>query len=247
MTPEILVIREKDRFSSILVEQGFSVINFPVVKTEPLEDLSQLERCLAESEIFDGIFITSSSAAEILLAKLDESPRAFRGKFYVLGKRSDELLKKAGYETFFGAQAATAAELLKLIPATEIEGKKFLFPSGDRSLRVIPETLKTVAEVQEVVVYKTVASADVENQSVEIKEKLREAKIAAVCFFSPSGVEGFLEKFEGFRQRETKVAAIGKTTAAAALEKQLRVDFVSPKPAADDFALEFSEYLRKEL
>src|SRR5690349_6722748 len=121
MTAEILVIREKDRFSEILIESGFSVISFPVIKTIPLEDLSELENYLAEIESFDGIFITSSNAAEIVLEKLNKSRKDFQGKFYVLGKRSDVLLKNAGFKTFCSEQATTAEELLKLIPMAELQ------------------------------------------------------------------------------------------------------------------------------
>ena len=92
MTPQILVIRQPDVFSSILIEQGFSVINFPTIKTETLADLSELENYLTEIENFDGIFITSAKAAEIFASKFREAQRKFRGKFFVLGRRSADLL-----------------------------------------------------------------------------------------------------------------------------------------------------------
>jgi uroporphyrinogen III methyltransferase/synthase len=247
MSPEILVIREKDRFSLILIEQGFSVMNFPVIKTEPLEDLRELENCLQEIENFDGIFITSSKAAEIVLGKLNETKKSFQAKFYVLGKRSNDLLKAAGLETFFSDQATTAAELLELIPDAELRGKKFLSLCGNRSLRIIPERVKDVAEIKEVIVYKTVATMDNEEQFEKIGKRLKEGKIAAICFFSPSGVEGFLERFTDFSQNSIKVAAIGQTTARFAGESQLRVDLVAAKPTAEDFALELTGYLRKEV
>ncbi len=244
MPSEILVIREQDVFSSILIEQGFSVINFPVIKTETVADLSELENLLAESKTFDGIFITSAKAAKIVLAKLSEMQKTFDGKFFVLGKRSDDLLKKWGCETFFSEQATTAEELLSLIPKEELKNKRFLFPCGNRSLRTIPEALKNSAEVREVIVYQTIAAEIDEKKLVEIKEKFRREKIAAVCFFSPTGVEGFVKKFEKFSQGKVKIAAIGRTTAQCVKENDLRANFVSTKPAANDFASEFVNYLR---
>ena len=247
MPPEILVIREKDRFSSILIEQGFSVINFPVIKTAPLADLSELENCLAEMESFDGIFITSIQAAEIVLAKLKEMRKTFRSKFFILGKRSNDLLKNAGCKTFFSEQATTAEELLNLIPKEELKNKRFLFPRGNRSLRVIPETLQNIAEVVEVIIYRTIEAEAQEEKLVEVKEKLERGKIAVVCFFSPSGVKDFLEKFENFTQGEIEIAAIGRTTARCAEENNLRVNFISAKPSASDFASELIRFLRKEI
>ncbi len=244
--PEVLVIRETDVFTTILIENGFSVTNFPTIKTEPLTDLSELENYLAKIETFDGIFITSVKAAEIVSAKLNETGKDFNGKFYVLGKRSGDLLKSCGYEIFFNEDAATVKELLSSIPKEELKNKRFLFPRGNRSLRTIPETLQNFAEVVETVVYQTIETETSDEKFIEIKEKFDCGKIDAVCFFSPSGVEEFLKKFDGFSQGKIKIAAIGQTTARFVEEKNLRVDFVSAKTSATDFAAEFTSYLRKE-
>lgn len=244
MLAEILVIREKDVFSSILIEQGFSVTNFPTIKTEPLSDLSELENHLAKIETFDGIFVTSAKATKIVLAKLNEMRKTFYGKFFVLGKRSDDLLKKSGYKTFFSEQATTANELLELIPKEELKNKRFLFPRGTRSLQTVPEMLGGLAEVVETIIYQTIEAEASDKKLIEIKENFSRGKIAAICFFSPSGVENFLEKFGNFSQGEIKIAAIGKTTARFAESRNLRTDFVSAKTTAKGFALELINYLR---
>jgi uroporphyrinogen-III synthase len=244
---EILVIREPDLFSSILIEQGSTVINFPTIKIETLDDFIELDKVLTELETFDGVFITSPNAAQPFLERLKQKQVQFGGKFYILGNRTDELLTSFDCQRFFSDEIKTASELLNAIPESELKGKKFLILRGNRSLRVIPEKLKNIAEVREVVVYKTLAPPDVEKQADEIKRKLRVRKIVAVCFFSPSGVDGFLEIFTDFSQNDTKVAVIGQTTARYAEEKQLRVDFVSSKPTAETYALELTSYLRKEI
>jgi len=241
---EILVIREKDVFTQLLIENGFSVLNFPTIKTEPLADLSELENFIAEIENFDGIFITSSKAAEIVAAKLSETGKDFKGKFYVLGKRSRDCLKKLGCQIFYSENATTAEELLKAIPKEELKNKRFLFPRGNRSLRVVPETLRNIAEVFETIVYRTTEIETDEAELLEVKEKCGRGKFDAVCFFSPSGVEEFLRKFDGFSQGEIKIAAIGQTTARCVEENNLRVDFVSAKPTAKEFANELSDFLR---
>jgi uroporphyrinogen-III synthase len=93
-------------------------------------------------------------------------------------------------------------------------------------------------------VYQTIAAETDEKKLAGIKEKFRWEKIAAVCFFSPTGVVGFLRKFEEFLQGKVKIAAIGRTTAQCVKENNLRADFVSAKPAANDFADEFVNFLR---
>ncbi len=244
MKTEILVVREKDEFTRILIEQNFSVVNLPLIKTAPLADLSELENCLENLDAFDGIFMTSSKAAEVFLEKA--KGKSFVGKFYVLGRRSEELLKAANCKTFSGDEARTAAQLLRLIPAEELKGKNFLFLRGNRSLRVVPETLEKVAKIREIVVYRTIAVEVEAEKLIEIKEKLARGKIGAICFFSPSGAEEFLKRFENFSQAEIKIAAIGETTARFVKAMDLRVDYVALKPSAKNFAADFIEYLRNE-
>jgi uroporphyrinogen-III synthase len=243
MLSEILVIRQPDVFSSILIEQGFSVINLPLIKTETIADLSELENHLAAIETFDGIFITSAKAAQIVAAKFGEARKRFRGKFFVLGKQSAESLKNLNSEIFFSKQATTAEELFRLIPEEHLQNKRFLFPCGTRSLRIVPETLSRFAQVVETIVYKTVDIKPDGKRLIEIKEKFERERIGAICFFSPSSVEDFLKKFEDFAQGEVKIAAIGQTTAQFIKENNLRADFVSTKPAANDFAFELKTYL----
>ena len=246
MNLKILVIRAEDRFSSILIERGFSVVNLPLIKSEPLEDLSELKKCLEDIENFDGIFITSANAARIVSRKLREMRNDFSGKFFILGGKSSEIMKRCGIETFFVEQAATAEEMLELIPEIEISGKHFLYPCGDRSLRVIPETLKYKAKVREVVVYKTSSIKIDEKQSDKIRNKLEKKEFAAVCFFSPSGAESFLQQFGTDVLHQTVIAAIGKTTAEYFKRHNLNVGFISSKSDAKNFAAELAAHLKKD-
>lgn len=247
MKTKILVVRDYDLFSSILIEQGFSVINFPTIKTERIADFSELDKVISEIENFDGIFITSPNAAEPFLERLRETEKNYRGKIYVLGNRTNELFKAAEIEIVFYEAAKTAAELIDLLPNNELNGKKFLYLRGNLSLRTIPEMLENLADVKELVVYKTSATETDAKQSDRIKKKLKSGKIAAACFFSPSGVEGFLEKSAEFEQSKIKIAAIGKTTAQFIKERNLRVDFIAENPTAEDFANGLINYLRKEI
>lgn len=247
MKTEILIVRDYDLFSSILVEQGFSVINFPTIKTEKLADYAELEKVIAEIENFDGIFITSPNAAEPFLEKLGETKKSYRGKIYILGNRTNELFTKASIEIVFYENAKNAAELINLIPKNELNGEKFLYLCGNRSLRIIPEMLENLAEVQELIVYKTSATEANAKESDRVKKKLEEGRIAAVCFFSPSGAESFLEQFDVSILHQTSIATIGKTTAEFFERQNLKVGFVSSKPTAENFAIELLEYLKEEI
>ncbi len=115
---------------------------------------------------------------------------------------------------------------------------------GDKSLRIIPELLKDKAVVDEVIVYRTVENLIAENSINEIGEKLRRGEIEWICFFSPSGVEIFVKKFGETSLNKVKIAAIGTTTAKKAAESHLKVEFVSPKVNAEDFAFGLIDYIK---
>lgn len=243
MAAKILVVRKDDSFSSTMRERGFCVVNLPLIETEPLENLSELDDCLENIDGFDGVFLTSATATKIFLSRARIKNKSFAGRFYVVGRRSADLLKSVGANVF--SVGATAERLLKTIPADELKGKRFLFVRGARSLRVIPETLRDVAEVVEAVVYETVAVEPDEHSLNGIKQAFAGGEIRAVCFFSPSGAEEFLRRFESFSPGEIKLAAIGETTARFVESQNLRVDFVAAKPTARDFAFELIEFLEK--
>ena len=229
----ILVIREYDNFSRILAAGGFEIINLPLIETVAIEDLSELEAI----ENYDGVFLTSAKAAEIFKEKLQKD---YRGKVYVLGRRSYELLKDKGFNLHFDETANTAREMLENIALEEINGKHFLFVRGEKSLRIVPEFLSKIATVDEAIVYET---REIKVEIDKINSLREKNKFAAVCFFSPSAAQNFIEQFGTEILHQTIIAAIGKTTAEFFERQNLRVNFVSSKATAEDFAAELIEYL----
>ena len=230
---KILVIREFDNFSQILAANNFEIINLPLIETKAIDDSSGLETI----ENYDGVFLTSKQAAEIFKEKVQAN---FCGKVYVLGSRSYEILKDANLSLHFDESANSAREMLENIALEELEDKKFLFIRGDKSLRIVPDYLSKIASVDEAIVYETRNIAVEINKINELREKF---KFAAVCFFSPSAAQSFIEQFGAEILHQTIIAAIGKTTAEFFETRDLQVNFVSSKATAEDFAVELIEFL----
>jgi uroporphyrinogen-III synthase len=241
----ILIVREYDLFSRLLAENGFEIINFPLIQTASLEDLSELHEKLGMAEKYDGFFFTSPKAAEVFLRQSKSESDFSIKKFYVLGNRTKLLFENAGFETVFKTEANTAEEFINSFDAkSEFAGKKFLFLRGDKSLRAIPELLKNVAQVDEVIVYQTIENQTNENFINEIRNKLTRAEMDWICFFSPSGVESFVKKFIDVSLAAVKVAAIGETTARKAAEENLKIEFVSPKANSEAFAFGLINHIK---
>lgn len=250
MKKSVLVVREFDRFGEILAENGFGVVCLSLIQTLPVEDLSDLDRKLEKLENYDGLFLTSPKAAEVFLRRFEQKNLAFGGKVYVLGNRTKTLFENTNFEIVFRENANTAAELIKSFDEKEFAGKKFLFVRGDKSLRAIPELLRDAAEVDETIVYRTIKKAFDERLIKRIGvfekvcEKFSKGEIDWICFFSPSAIEIFTEMFGEISLDAVKVAAIGATTAKSAAEHNLKVDFVSSKANAQDFAFELINYIK---
>lgn len=240
----ILVIREADVFSRILAENNCEVLNLPLIETKETKNLSDFEVKLSRIENYDGIFLTSAKAAEIFWAKMREKRINFRGKVYVLGRRSFKILKTENFDLVFSDEANTAREMLEKIAVKDLTDKNFLFVRGAESLRIVPEFLaKMSAKVEETIVYETSKIAVGVKEIKSLREKFANREFAAACFFSPSAARSFLEQFGAEVLHQTKIATIGKTTAEFFETRNLTVDFVSSRSNAETFAVELIEYL----
>lgn len=241
--PKIFVAGNFKDFSRILAGEGYEIIEIPLIETQPLADLSELNKKIESLAGYEGIFLTSKNAAKIFAESLGE--KVFGGKVYVLGKRSFEILQKKNLNLYFDESANTAGEMLEKIPPEELKNKRLLFIRGDRSLRVVPEFLEGLAEIDEVIVYETRQARAGIDKIKSLREKFERAEIAGACFFSPSAGESFIEQFGAEVLKKTSIAAIGATTAEFFEKQNLKVGFIASKADAEDFAFELIKFLRK--
>ena len=241
---QILVVRHKDEFSRTLAASGYSVINCPVIRTETAGDLSELEDAVSRLDKFDGVFITSATAAEIFARSAGKKLASYPGRVFVLGRRSFDILKETSADVLFDESVNTADEMLGVIGEGALHAKRFLFVRGQRSMRTIPDHLKGIADVEELIVYRTVTVDIDDEQKKKIREKASLGEISVTCFFSPSGIESFVEQFGTDLLRNTGLAAIGETTAAALHALDLKTDVVASMADSNHFAEDVLKYLK---
>ncbi len=240
----VLVVRKFDNFSRILTENNFRVINCPTIETAASGNFREATAEISAKN-YDGIFLTSRAATEIASQELFCKNFTYNGKVYVLGRSSFERLKDKNLDLFFVETANTAREMLEAIPPEDLKNRRFLFLRGDKSLGTVREFLERIATVDETIVYETRKIAVAEAFKKEIERKAENGEIRAACFFSPSGAENFLEQFDDKVLQQTKIAAIGNTTADFLEKRDLKADFISTKATAEDFATELIDYLRR--
>ena len=242
--PLILVIRQADDFSSNLTQNGLEVVNLQLIRTEPVEDLSQLTEKFIGLDRYDGIFFTSPVAAGIFLEQMNESKK-FGGKLYVLGERTKSLFDGKDFDVVFSKDANTAEEFINSFGTEEFIGKNFLFIRGDKSMRTIPWLLRTSAVVDEIIVYKTVGNPVSGEVAKSIEAKIEGGEIDWICFFSPSAIDAFISTFTTDKARSLKTAVIGETTATRARETGMNLQLISKKAGAVDFADSLVEQVKQ--
>lgn len=129
----------------------------------------------------------------------------------------------------------TAEDLNKVIAKHKKE--KFLFPCSDIRRDDIPGFLReNNIEHSEAVIYATVSS--------DLSD-LKDVNYDVIAFFSPSGIKSLFDNFPDFKQKTTRIAAFGPTTAQAVRDHNLRLDIEAPLPNAPSMTGAIEQYIRK--
>lgn len=242
----VLWLREADADSDRIQDAGIRVVNFPLIETLPLDDLTDLDRAVARLGNYDGIFITSRTAAEVIVGRAVREIDESGVPVFILGKRSLEVLKGGINNLIFFQDAGTASEMLERLDGRLRRNGRYLFVRGDRSLRTVPDALTDYAWVDECVVYRTTRRIAAKPDLEIAKAVLEEPENPIACFFSPSAVETFADLFgaEGFKKIEA--ASIGETTAAALREASVQPVLIANSISGKALADEVIELLRHD-
>lgn len=68
-----------------------------------------------------------------------------------------------------------------------------------------------------------------------------------LVFFSPLSLNSLYDNFPEFKQNSTRIAAFGKTTAKAVLDKGLILDIEAPTPDTPSMTMAIEKYIRKTI
>jgi len=68
-----------------------------------------------------------------------------------------------------------------------------------------------------------------------------------LVFFSPLSLQSLYDNFPEFKQKETRIAAFGNSTAQAVLDRGLILDIKAPAPESPSMTMAIEKYIRKAL
>jgi uroporphyrinogen-III synthase len=158
-------------------------------------------------------------------------------KYFCISEQTSNYLQKyiviRKRKIFTGLK--TAQDLLEILKKHKNE--RYLFPCSDIRKNDIPDFLREGGyKFTEGVIYHTVASdlSDLEDVFYDV-----------VAFFSPSGINSLFVNFPDFKQKDTRIAVFGPTTAKAAVDAGLILDIEAPLPNAPSMTGALELYIRK--
>ena len=242
-------VNQAGEFAAAIRRLGGEPLFCPTIEIHPPESWKECDRCLKGIGEYDGLLFTSANAVKFFfmrVATLKISINGLRKKnTYAVGEKTKREVEKHSLSTVTIPEKFTGHELVGSLKASEMHGKRFLFPRGDLSGEVLVKKLHSMgARVDAVTIYQTKKPRP-ENVA-QIGDLLSNRKIHIITFTSPSTVRNFISLFspaiiEPLHQFTT-IGVIGPVTARAAEQCGLKPDIVAKESTIESLAVALAEY-----
>lgn len=232
----IVVTRARDQAGDLvraLEDQGAEVVVAPVIKIEPLPDLTPLRDALGQAARFRWVLFTSQNAVQIVCDRLADwdLPEALRqAPVAAIGPATAEALTARGVPVaLVPAEHVAEGLLTALVARGGLGGARVLIPSAAGARDVLAEGLRTAGAAVEVIpVYRTIREA---GSGKHVQAELLAGRIDAVTFTSSSTVTHFVAMVGREAASARYVAAvIGPVTAQTAREQGVGSGLVEASP-----------------
>lgn len=221
--------KQADDFARRLLERGAEVVCIPVIRIEPVEDPSELDRALLQLETYDWLIVTSVNGVEAVwerFSALGISPIFNTVQIAAIGPKTAAALERQRVTPTFVPDEYVAEAILPGLG--ELNGRKFLLARADLARPALTVALREAgAEVDDLDCYRTVSEQPDRQALIELQ-----SGTDIVTFTSPSTVDHFVRllREEGLEPTalpgDPIIACIGPITTARAEKLGFRVNIV---------------------
>ncbi|HWG57937.1 MAG TPA: uroporphyrinogen-III synthase [Candidatus Acidoferrales bacterium] len=232
---------QESGLAGALESLGAQVLLLPVIRFAPPENWRDLDAALDAMAAFDWILFTSRNAVRFFLDRARERnisiARAARPKIGAVGPATAQTARAEGLQVDYIAKDHTGESLGREL-AQVLRGASVLLPRSNRAGAELPDALRAAgARVTETISYRTAAP---EALDPDVSARVRDAKVDAVVFASPSAYQN-LAAFFGSAElaalsARIAFAAIGPVTAKAMRDAGARVEIEAADPSAQGVA-----------
>ena len=198
---------------------GAEVLELPAIRTEPLEDQTDLYQAFKELDTYDWAAFTSPTGVKVFfdeMVKTGTDIRKLAGlKIAAIGKGTQRALKERGLIPDLVPEVYDGASLGKALREACEGGERILIPRAKIGNHEILEELekKPDLRISDIATYDTFY----ENQGIiDEKKEFEQGKIHCAVFTSASTVRGFVKACPDLDYTKVTAACIGKQTKAAA-------------------------------
>lgn len=229
---------DKSPYYALAEEYGLKIDFRPFIEVQSV-DYKEFRKQKIEILDHSAIIFTSRNAVDNFFricaeAKIDVPADM---KYFCISEQTANYLQKyiviRKRKIFVGHKTAKDLEDIIL----KHKDEKFLFPCSNIRKDDLPAFLRSKnIKFTEAIIYKTVASdlSDLASVNYDI-----------IAFFSPSGVNSLFVNFPDFKQKGTRIAAFGPTTAKEVRDSGLILDIEAPLPNAPSMTGAIELYIKK--
>lgn len=228
----VVVTRKSDQAESMidhLRELGAEPFFFPVIETLAPDDWTPLDNALNNLSQYHGLIFTSANGVRFFAERLkavEQDIRELKGiKVFTIGPKTAEAVHALGIRVDVVPESFVAESLVESM--TNVKGQRFLLPRAKVAREVLPEQLRKMGAIVDVVpAYQTVLP----DTPVEtLAKRLEAGNIDVITFTSSSTVKNFLE-LTGEKLlpaiKKVKIVCIGPITAKTARDAGLTVEII---------------------
>ncbi len=240
---KVLITRPRAQstaFAAALANAGFEPVCFPVIEIRPVEDLTALDRALAELDGYDWVIFTSVNAVEVFFSRplglVENKGMGEATKVAAIGPKTAAALQARRVAPDFVPAKNTAEAILSGL--SEVRGRRVLLPRAEIARKDLPEAIDHAGGMaDEIVLYHTLPA-----EPDPLGLSALRSGVGWITFTSPSTVQNFCAIVRACDLNplalpaRPRIACIGPITGQAAREEGLSVDLVAEEFTAEGLA-----------
>ncbi|MCH2021394.1 MAG: uroporphyrinogen-III synthase [Saprospiraceae bacterium] len=228
-------------YDKLITKFGLNIDYRPFTEVKPIS-AKEFRKQKITLEEYTAIILTNKSAVDHFFRLCDEMRYKVPTELKYFCKSETVALylqKHIIYrkrKVFFGKRTL---EDIKPFLLKHKKKEKFLLPCSNFGGHNFADFLeKNEFDFKESMMYQAASSniSDLENVFYDI-----------LVFFSPLSIKSLYDNFPDFKQNNTRIAAFGKKTAKAILDKGLILDIEVPTPNTPSMTMAIEQYIRKTL
>jgi uroporphyrinogen III methyltransferase/synthase len=220
--------RQADDLANLLISEGAYPIHFPTIKIVPPKDWHKLDAAMEALTSYDWLIFTSANGVQFFFERLREKNKDIRDlkgiKICCIGPATARQIEDRGIKVDLVPEQFIAEGILQSFAAMDLKGRKILIPRAAKARDVLPEGLKKLGAIVDVVsAYQTVNSG---KKKDELATMIYDNKVDVITFTSSSTVTNFVEIMgrDFTLPAHIDVACIGPVTEAAAKKAGFKID-----------------------